>query len=135
MHQFYVVIVVFSLAAERAFACCTFDQVGTFHCIGGGVYPTQDLSEYNKEKGEHRSGIGGNEDDGNSLVSETVNPSDVHIHKICLQEPDQGSCKLFRTRFYYSRKTHTCQQFSYGGCGGNGNNFLNEKDCKTLCVR
>ena len=27
-----------------------------------------------------------------------------------------------------------CKEFSYGGCGGNGNNFRSEDDCRQTCL-
>ncbi|VDP41252.1 unnamed protein product [Schistosoma margrebowiei] len=33
-------------------------------------------------------------------------------------------------RFYYNRVNKTCEVFYYGGCFGNGNNFLSKTECE-----
>uniref|UniRef100_A0A914XIM1 BPTI/Kunitz inhibitor domain-containing protein n=1 Tax=Plectus sambesii TaxID=2011161 RepID=A0A914XIM1_9BILA len=52
----------------------------------------------------------------------------------CSQLPDQGNkCKAAMQRWHFSRQSNSCEQFTYGGCDGNENNFLSESDCKTTC--
>ena len=36
-------------------------------------------------------------------------------------------------RYYYDSSQDTCNQFSYGGCAGNANNFLSVSDCEDTC--
>ena len=50
-------------------------------------------------------------------------------NSICSMKPEVGHCKMDLTRFYYDHKTKTCKKFSFGGCGGNENNFETKKDC------
>lgn len=38
------------------------------------------------------------------------------------------------TRFYFDTRIGSCQQFSYRGCGGNGNNFFTIEECQTFCT-
>ena len=42
-------------------------------------------------------------------------------------------CGEKKIRFYYSGRSDSCQSFVFSGCGGNANNFLNYKTCKTKC--
>ncbi|CAM5093887.1 unnamed protein product [Eretmochelys imbricata] len=34
---------------------------------------------------------------------------------------------------YYDRYTQTCQEFTYGGCQGNANNFRSLESCEKSC--
>ena len=52
-------------------------------------------------------------------------PSDV-----CELEMDPGPCEGAQEKFFYNSTTGNCQNFTYGGCGGNGNNFDSSKSCK-----
>ncbi|XP_031572468.1 BPTI/Kunitz domain-containing protein-like [Actinia tenebrosa] len=44
-----------------------------------------------------------------------------------------GPCKGYFPRYHYDSKTRACQQFIYGGCNGNANNFLSRDACKKAC--
>ncbi|XP_074535939.1 kunitz-type protease inhibitor 2 [Halichoeres trimaculatus] len=52
----------------------------------------------------------------------------------CGAEPKVGHCRAAFPRWYYSRQTGTCQRFTYGGCGGNKNNYLNKESCLAACT-
>ena len=51
----------------------------------------------------------------------------------CTLAPEAGPCTASITRFYYNVTTQTCQQFSYGGCFPNENNFFTQHDCEEKC--
>lgn len=53
--------------------------------------------------------------------------------KICVQKPDPGNCKALIVRYFYNFNTQACEEFSYGGCGGNDNNFDSIEDCSESC--
>ncbi|NXJ09694.1 TFPI2 inhibitor, partial [Odontophorus gujanensis] len=53
--------------------------------------------------------------------------------RACLLPPDDGPCRALVPRWYYDRYTQSCQEFSYGGCHGNANNFLSYDDCEKSC--
>ncbi|CAO2587811.1 Protein AMBP [Lemmus lemmus] len=36
-------------------------------------------------------------------------------------------------RYYYNGASMACETFQYGGCLGNGNNFISEKECLQTC--
>ncbi|XP_063295091.1 kunitz-type protease inhibitor 1 [Pelobates fuscus] len=52
----------------------------------------------------------------------------------CVEFPDTGSCRASFSRWYYDPESMTCMAFTYGGCGGNGNNFKSERDCLRYCT-
>ncbi|RMC05001.1 hypothetical protein DUI87_18181 [Hirundo rustica rustica] len=53
--------------------------------------------------------------------------------RACLLPPDDGPCRALVPRWYYDRHTQSCQEFTYGGCYGNANNFLTFDDCEKSC--
>ncbi|KAJ7408560.1 hypothetical protein WISP_119423 [Willisornis vidua] len=53
--------------------------------------------------------------------------------RACLLPPDDGPCRAMVPRWYYDRHTQSCQEFTYGGCYGNANNFLTFDDCEKNC--
>lgn len=53
---------------------------------------------------------------------------------ICQQPEMIGPCKGSEIRFAYDLTTGRCNQFTYGGCQGNENNFKTKKLCEQKCV-
>lgn len=51
----------------------------------------------------------------------------------CLMRPESGMCRAAFKMFYYNDTSKTCSTFIFGGCGGNGNKFVTEEDCKKRC--
>ncbi|XP_038645132.1 tissue factor pathway inhibitor-like isoform X2 [Scyliorhinus canicula] len=54
-------------------------------------------------------------------------------HEICTLKADEGRCKAFSRRYFYNLFTRKCEEFIYGGCGGNENNFETKKQCLAKC--
>lgn len=52
----------------------------------------------------------------------------------CLLELKVGVCRAAYPRWFFNRTAKTCQSFIYGGCHGNGNNFMSEKECQQQCL-
>uniref|UniRef100_A0A3B3IBU7 BPTI/Kunitz inhibitor domain-containing protein n=1 Tax=Oryzias latipes TaxID=8090 RepID=A0A3B3IBU7_ORYLA len=52
--------------------------------------------------------------------------------RVCAQAPDSGLCFGYFERYFYNFRKGRCEIFIYGGCLGNQNNFLTEKEC--LCI-
>ncbi|CAB3994272.1 Cysteine-rich motor neuron 1, partial [Paramuricea clavata] len=56
------------------------------------------------------------------------------MRHVCLAYPDKRSCSTQTSiRWFYNATTRSCVQFTYGGCGGNFNNFLSEEKCQEVC--
>ncbi|ODM97201.1 Papilin [Orchesella cincta] len=51
----------------------------------------------------------------------------------CDQPKTEGPCRGNYTRWYYDKSSEKCELFTYGGCKGNSNNFLTEKECHQRC--
>ncbi len=51
----------------------------------------------------------------------------------CVLAPARGPCRANINRFYFDSASGTCKTFDYGGCGGNGNNFLTKANCMQSC--
>ena len=46
---------------------------------------------------------------------------------------ETGNCRASFQRWYYDSEAEECQEFVWGGCGGNGNRFATRTDCENLC--
>lgn len=44
-----------------------------------------------------------------------------------------GKCRAAIPRFYFDGESQECEQFYYGGCDGNANNFETKGDCDAKC--
>lgn len=56
------------------------------------------------------------------------------IEKICRLPQAVGPCDGAKPRFYYNYHTQKCEQFAWGGCGGNENNFKAQDECEKVCA-
>uniref|UniRef100_A0AC35GSZ6 BPTI/Kunitz inhibitor domain-containing protein n=1 Tax=Panagrolaimus sp. PS1159 TaxID=55785 RepID=A0AC35GSZ6_9BILA len=52
----------------------------------------------------------------------------------CVMPPDSGKCRNFVPRWFYNAEKGSCQEFSYGSCGGNANNFVDKITCESRCA-
>ena len=44
-----------------------------------------------------------------------------------------GMCRAAMRRFFYDTVSSSCQEFTYGGCQGNDNNFGTQEECNEAC--
>ncbi|KAL8615448.1 hypothetical protein ACOMHN_053784 [Nucella lapillus] len=54
--------------------------------------------------------------------------------EVCSQTEKPGSCRARMHRYYFNSSTSSCERFTYGGCGGNGNRFITKKACQSVCL-
>ncbi|XP_070797252.1 carboxypeptidase inhibitor SmCI-like [Pituophis catenifer annectens] len=52
---------------------------------------------------------------------------------VCQMPPEKGDCDNKRHRWFYDPSTKDCKTFTFGGCGGNLNNFNTGRECRLRC--
>ncbi|XP_037082324.1 tissue factor pathway inhibitor-like [Pollicipes pollicipes] len=52
---------------------------------------------------------------------------------ICTLPAEVGDCRAALPRYFFDPKSSQCKEFTYGGCGGNRNNFQTLEDCEQKC--
>uniref|UniRef100_A0A8C0HLQ3 BPTI/Kunitz inhibitor domain-containing protein n=1 Tax=Buteo japonicus TaxID=224669 RepID=A0A8C0HLQ3_9AVES len=62
-----------------------------------------------------------------------ANPSPLDHADFCYLPSVCGSCKALFRRFFFNASSQQCEEFIYGGCGGNRNNFETEGECFRAC--
>lgn len=60
-------------------------------------------------------------------------PAAPSTGNVCSLPRDEGPCDTWKVRFYYDSVTKKCNEFWYGSCQGNGNNFLSLEACQREC--
>jgi len=53
----------------------------------------------------------------------------------CSHPPQVGHCRALFPRYFYNSTSQSCQQFMYGGCEGNENNFKSLEQCQNDCEK
>ena len=51
----------------------------------------------------------------------------------CAQPSETGMCRAAFQRFFFNAASGACEEFIYGGCQGNTNNFLSQEACEDAC--
>ena len=54
--------------------------------------------------------------------------------EICNQNYDTGKCFGYFRKYYFNSATGQCEEFTYGGCKGNENNFPTKESCEQFCM-
>ncbi|XP_018562061.1 papilin [Anoplophora glabripennis] len=100
---------------------------------------TEKLSRWYYDTPEKRcvpfyySGCNGNQNNFDSKEAcENDCPMDI-VKDTCHLPAETGECGNYVDRWYYDTKQKACQQFYYGGCGGNENNFETQQRCQARC--
>lgn len=53
---------------------------------------------------------------------------------MCKLPEVRGHCRALLPRWRYDPVVEKCLEFKFGGCDGNGNNFMTEKECMNVCA-
>lgn len=51
----------------------------------------------------------------------------------CFEDSEPGPCRGRFNRHYFNIQSNKCESFTYGGCGGNGNNYQSLRICQNNC--
>ena len=52
---------------------------------------------------------------------------------LCTLPPETGPCEALFHRYFYNSSSGQCEDFIYGGCRGNENNFMTVDECEDKC--
>uniref|UniRef100_A0A8C7XD13 Tissue factor pathway inhibitor n=1 Tax=Oryzias sinensis TaxID=183150 RepID=A0A8C7XD13_9TELE len=58
----------------------------------------------------------------------------IIFNELCAMKADPGPCKAIKDRYFFNVSTARCEEFEYGGCSGNSNNFVTLQECEETCV-
>ncbi|HEU5075943.1 MAG TPA: BPTI/Kunitz domain-containing protein [Polyangiaceae bacterium] len=75
------------------------------------------------------SGTTGGGTTGSGTTGSGGGPSDER----CLLPLQSGNCDAYFEAYGYNVETGHCEQFIYGGCGGNANRFESLAECQAVC--
>lgn len=80
-------------------------------------------------------GNANNFDDEDSCIESCGgSKSEEKVEDVCQEKVTSGPCFGYVPRFFYNSSENKCQEFIYGGCLGNGNNFNSKAQCEQACV-
>eukprot|EP00731_Ephydatia_muelleri_P003187 Em0001g3187a len=69
-----------------------------------------------------------------AVLSIAVNCQENEItSEVCGLPSETGPCKAHMIRYFYNVESAACEQFVYGGCLGNANNFKSREECEKSC--
>jgi spondin-1 len=51
----------------------------------------------------------------------------------CALDLEPGLCRGYFNRWFFNTSSGICEEFVYGGCRGNGNNFDSVEKCDEVC--
>uniref|UniRef100_A0A3P9K9S3 Tissue factor pathway inhibitor n=1 Tax=Oryzias latipes TaxID=8090 RepID=A0A3P9K9S3_ORYLA len=58
----------------------------------------------------------------------------IIFNELCAMKADPGPCRAIKDRYFFNVSTARCEEFEYGGCSGNSNNFVTLQECEETCV-
>ncbi|XP_049650585.1 kunitz-type protease inhibitor 2 [Accipiter gentilis] len=61
-------------------------------------------------------------------------PEGPPLLELCSLPKAVGQCRASMPRWWFNITGGLCQSFVFGGCKGNANNFLTERECQESCI-
>ncbi|KAI4886035.1 hypothetical protein NFI96_024197 [Prochilodus magdalenae] len=114
-----------TLVAEQGMSADTISiKVNKGECVPG----QQSTSQTQTQARARRAAVLPAEEEGSGTDMPMFRGADA-----CTAEKDSGPCFGMLQRYYYNSSLMACQQFVFGGCLGNQNNFETEKECLQTC--
>ncbi|OPL33379.1 kunitz-type precursor protease inhibitor 2, partial [Mytilus galloprovincialis] len=93
----------------------------------------QILVEFEEEKEYEEMMEREDENDENNSESELLDGVNEKPEPSCIEPRSPGPCRASFPRYFFNKQSKNCEFFIYGGCRGNGNNFVTKEDCEDLC--
>ncbi|KAK4336726.1 hypothetical protein RND71_043627 [Anisodus tanguticus] len=53
----------------------------------------------------------------------------------CSLPKERGKCRNFTVKWFFDQTYGGCSRFWYGGCEGNGNQFISQDECERSCMK
>ncbi|TSL16069.1 Amyloid-beta A4 protein [Bagarius yarrelli] len=104
---------------------------------GDGVEDDEEDDEDNDEDEEVTNERDTNEQASNVAMTTTTTTTTESIEEVvravCWAPARKGPCRAKLPRWYFMAETGRCAPFTFGGCGGNRNNFESEEYCMAVC--
>lgn len=76
-----------------------------------------------------------NVEDCQNKCGEKESRSDsISMKEVCAMPSETGPCRAMMTKYFYNSATGNCEEFVYGGCDGNENNFDTKEICESRCI-
>lgn len=72
-------------------------------------------------------------EDGKNAHAETKDSGAGVVNERCLMPKKVGPCRASYPRWHFNPTTMKCENFVFGGCNGNLNNFLSLEECAKTC--
>ncbi|KAG7463538.1 hypothetical protein MATL_G00177640 [Megalops atlanticus] len=80
-----------------------------------------------REASEHTTNI------ATTTTTTTTESVEEVVREVCWEHADPGPCSEGLPRWHFDPERGGCAPFTYGGCGGNRNNFESEEYCLAVC--
>ncbi|KAG5346716.1 CSTI inhibitor, partial [Acromyrmex charruanus] len=67
------------------------------------------------------------------VLMHEITSKQLYPSSICLLPINSGPCRASIPRYAYNSASGQCEQFIYGGCDANANNFKTMSECELAC--